>query len=328
MEESSNGRLEILKVEAPDEEKELVLEDSAASKPNVEFVRDIIADGNSVSVNETPDGEDSSSSNSSSDEEAEPEETNSQVENSENIEEEKVVSDSVVESVELEPGVSLTEELSQDTEPSVEKSGDSDVAELDGKETQENISPSLDDTNADSPILTDLLINGLKEETEQLSSSENTGDSAILTDVESKGIDEETTPPGLGETNGSMVAADAVSRGIEETTISCLAENGGVPTAAAVAQGITETKIAASQNNAGVSSCSPDLASKENVEDSLRAANVPIIETRDAGELVNKPEIRERTGNQPIIYLSHHPMQPTSWKSCCGLFEVLRRSDR
>ncbi|XP_022750756.1 uncharacterized protein LOC111299678 [Durio zibethinus] len=328
MEESSNGRLmEILKVQAHDEEKEVVLENSTASKPDVEFVRDITANGNSVSVNETPDVEDSSSSRSRFDEEAETVKRSSQVENSENIEEEKVISDSVVEAVELEPEVSLTEELSQDIKPSVKKSSDSDVAEIDGKEKEENISPSLDETFADSSILTDLLVNGLKEETEQLFSSETTGDSAILTEVESKRLDEETTPPGLDETNGSMVAADVVSRGIEETTISCLAENGGVPEAA-VAQGITETKIAASDNNAGVSSSFPDFASKKNVEDSLQAANVPIVETRDTGELVNKPEIRESTGNEPIISLSHRSQQPTSWKSCCGLFEVLWRSDR
>ncbi|XWS41066.1 hypothetical protein CRYUN_Cryun17cG0048500 [Craigia yunnanensis] len=323
MEESPNGRLEeTLKVQAHDEEKEVVLEDSAVSKPEVEFVRDV-ADTNSKSVNETPDGEDSSSSSNSSDKEAEPEERSPHVKISETFEEEKVVSDSVVESVELEPGVSLTEKLSQDNDPSVERSGDSDVA----KETEEKISPSLDETNADSPVLSDLLINGLEKETEQLSSAETTRNSALLTDVESKGIDKETKLPGLDETSGSTVAADVMSRGIEETTISCLAGNGGVPEAAA-AQGIMETKIPASDNDAGGSSGSPDLASKENVEDSLQAANVPIVETRDAGELVNKPEIHESTGNQPIISLSHSPVQPTSWKSCCGLFEVLRRSNR
>ncbi|XWS30079.1 hypothetical protein CRYUN_Cryun24cG0087500 [Craigia yunnanensis] len=328
MEESSKGRPEeTQKVQAHDEEKEAGLENSAASKPDVEFVRDIIADKNSKSVNETPDGEDSSSSSSSSDKEAEPEERSPYVEISETFEEEKVVSDSVVESVELEPGVSLTEEFSQDYEPSIEKSRDSDVAELDAKETEENISPSLDVPNADSPILTDLLINDLKKETEQLSSAETTRDSALLIDVESKGSDKETTLPVLDETNGSMVTADVMARAIEETTISCLARNGGVP-AAAVAQGLTETKIPDSDNNAGGSSGSPELASKKNVEDSLQAANVPVIETREAGELVNMPGIHESTGNQPIISPSHRPVQPTSWTSCCGLFEVLRRSDR
>ncbi|XVF14505.1 hypothetical protein REPUB_Repub09cG0066300 [Reevesia pubescens] len=279
MEESSNGRLEeTLKVEAHDEESEVALEDPAASKPDVEFVRGIISDGNLESVNKMPDGKDSSSSSSSSDEEAEPEERSPQLENSENFEEEKVVSDSVVESV--EPGVSLTEELSLDIEPSVEKSGD-------------------------------LSINGLKEDTEQLSYADITGNSALLT----KGNDKETTGTGLDETKSSKDVAD----------VSCLAKNVGVP-AAAVAQGITETKIP--DNDAGGSSGSPDLASKENVEVSLQAANVPIVETRDAGELVNKPETSESTGNQPLISLTHRPAQPTSWKSCCGLFEVLRRSDR
>ncbi|XP_022741183.1 uncharacterized protein LOC111292849 [Durio zibethinus] len=320
MEKSSNGRPEeTLKVGAHDEEKEVqvVLEDSAASKPDVELVRDIFTDGNSKSVNETTDGKNSCSSSSSTVEDAEPEGKSPQVENSENFEEEKLVSDSVVESVELEPGVSSTEEFSQGINPSVEKSGDSDAAGLDAKDTEEKALPSLDETNADSPILQDLSVNGLKEETEQLSSAETTRDSALLTG-KPKGIDQETTLPGLDKTNGSKVEADVMS---------CLTENSGVP-AAAVAQGITETKIPASDNDAGGSSGSSDLASKENIKDSLLAANVSIVETRDAGELVNQPETGESSGNQPIVSMSHHPVQPTSWKSCCGLFEVLRRSDR
>ncbi|XVE83606.1 hypothetical protein DITRI_Ditri16bG0100600 [Diplodiscus trichospermus] len=253
MEESSNGRLEeLLKVEAHDEGKEV--EDCAASKPQVEFATNIIADGSSTSVTVHSDGEDSSSSSRSLDEEAEAVERSSQVENSENVEVEKLVSDSVVESVQLEHEVFSTEELNQDIKPSVEKSDDSDVAELDGKETEEKITPFLDETNPDSPILTDLLINGLKEETQRLSSSATTWDSA-----------------------------NVVSGGIEETTIPCLAENAEAPEVA--------------------------------------------VETRDGGELVNKPEIPESTGIQPIISLSHHPVQPTSWKSCCGLFEILQHSD-
>ncbi|XVF16815.1 hypothetical protein REPUB_Repub10bG0064800 [Reevesia pubescens] len=327
MEEFSNGRLdETMKAKANDEEKQVVLEDSAASKPDVEFVRDIIVDGNSESINEKPDGEDSSSRGSSSDKEAEPEERSPQVENSMNFEKEKVISDSVVESVDLERGVCLTKEFSQDIEPSVHKSGDSDVAELDARETEENMSPSLNDTNVDSPILTDSLINGLEEGLEQLSSTETTRDSAILTDVELKGIDEEKMLKGLDETNGSTVAADVMFRGIEETTISCLAGSG--VSAAAVSQGIMETKTPASDNNAEGSSGSPDSASNKNAEDSLQAANVSTVKTRDAGDLVNKAEVHESTGNQPIISLSRRPTQPTSWKSCCGLFEVLRRSDR
>ncbi|XVE86265.1 hypothetical protein DITRI_Ditri18aG0021500 [Diplodiscus trichospermus] len=320
MEESSNGkREETLKVEAYDEEKEVVLEDSASSKPDVEFVRDIIADSNSMSVSETPDGDDSSSSGSSSEKEPEPEERSHHVENPETFEEEKVVSDSGIESVELEPGVSLT----QDIEPSVEKSGVYEVAELDAKEIEKNISPSLDETDPDSPILTDMLINGLKKETEQLSSAETARDPGFLADAESKGIVKETTLPSLDETDGSTFAPAVVSRGIEETTVSCLIDNAEVP-AAAVAQGITETKIQASDNNAGSSSGSPELEYKENVEDSLQAENIPMVETRDTGELVNKPEVQESTGNQSII----KSVRPTSWRSCCGLFEVLRRSER
>ncbi|PPD78990.1 hypothetical protein GOBAR_DD24081 [Gossypium barbadense] len=229
--------------------------------------------------------DDSNSSSSSSDKE----------DNSE----EKLVSESV--------GVSLTE----DTEPSVEKLGDSDVAELDDKETEENVSPSLelDHTNA--------------KETEELSAAETTVVSELSTDVESK----ET---GQDETNDSRVGGAVVAD-----------------------QGITDDK-------GGNPSGSPELSSNLNVEDSLEAANVPPDETRDAGEVEDKPVMHESIENQvnsltlasirknyvyisspefalaescfhfgqTILSVGNRSVQPTSWKSCCGLFEVLRRSDR
>ncbi|KAG8477186.1 hypothetical protein CXB51_030213 [Gossypium anomalum] len=223
--------------------------------------------------------------------------------------EEKLVSESVEEKVVSESvGVSLTE----DTEPSVEKLGDSDVAELDDKETEEKVSPSLesDHTNA--------------KETEELSAAETTVVSELSTDVESK----ET---GQDETNDSTVGGAVV----------------------VADQGITD-------DNGGNPSGSPGLSSNQNVEDSLEAANVPPIETRDAGEVEDKPVMHETIENQvnsltlasirknyvyisspefvlaescfhfgqTILSVGNRSVQPTSWKSCCGLFEVLRRSDR
>ncbi|KAH1080636.1 hypothetical protein J1N35_020397 [Gossypium stocksii] len=198
--------------------------------------------------------DDSSSSSSSSDKE----------DNSE----EKVVSESV--------WVSLTE----DTEPSVEKLGDSDVAELDDKETEENVSPSLelDHTNA--------------KETEELSAAETTVVSELSTDVESRETgQDETNDTTVG---GAVVVAD---------------------------QGTTD-------DNGGNPSGSPELSSNQNVEDSLEAANVPPVETRDVGEVEDKPVMHESIENQTILSVGNRSVQPTSWKSCCGLFEVLRRSDR
>ncbi|KAF3444972.1 hypothetical protein FNV43_RR14665 [Rhamnella rubrinervis] len=42
----------------------------------------------------------------------------------------------------------------------------------------------------------------------------------------------------------------------------------------------------------------------------------------------DKPEVTESTANQSIASVNGRPLQPTSWRSCCGLFEVLRRSDQ
>ncbi|XP_039011651.1 uncharacterized protein LOC120140738 [Hibiscus syriacus] len=120
--------------------------------------------------------------------------------------------------------------------------------------------------------------------------SETTGDSeVVLTNVEPK---ETTVPPADGSTvDGVLVASD---------------------------------------NNAGNSSGFPESALEQNVEDSSLAETVPIVETRDGGGEVaaDKPDIDETMETQPIPSMRHRLVQVISWRSCCGLFEVLRRSDR
>ncbi|GMI67137.1 hypothetical protein HRI_000383000 [Hibiscus trionum] len=79
-----------------------------------------------------------------------------------------------------------------------------------------------------------------------------------------------------------------------------------------------DSSVDASDNNAGV-------------EDSLEAANVPVVETTDAGdgEVVDKPDIDESMENQsqPTVSVHRRLPRPTSCSSCCGLFKALWRQD-
>ncbi|XP_059452358.1 uncharacterized protein LOC132182989 [Corylus avellana] len=170
-----------------------------------------------------------------------------------------------------------------------------------------------------------------KEEKTPLSSSKTNGISSVVANEELKGI-EETNFLSSDEINGSPeVLENTVSKGIEETTLPTVDENSEVPVVVTdvVSRGIEETKWPASDASVGEPSGGVDGASKENVSDSLQTLDdAPAVDTSNAGEEGNKTEIPESTGNPHIISVSRRSMQPTSWRSCCGLFEVLRRSDR
>ncbi|KAG2717582.1 hypothetical protein I3843_03G183400 [Carya illinoinensis] len=118
----------------------------------------------------------------------------------------------------------------------------------------------------------------------------------------------------------SDALTDVVSKGIEETTF----PNLDVPVVVTdvVSEGIGETKLLSSDASVGE-------ASKENVKNLLQPlASAPVVERGSVVEEGNKTEIPESSGNPHVISLDQRTLQPTSWRSCCGLFEVLRRSDR
>lgn len=163
-----------------------------------------------------------------------------------------------------------------------------------------------------------------KEEKPSLSSEKTNGISYVVAKEEVKEI-EETNFVSSDEINGSPeVLKNILSKGFEETTLLTVDENGGVPVVVTdvVSKGIEETELLASDASVGE-------PSKESVNDSLQPLDdAPAVDTSNAGEEGNKTEIPQSTGNPHILSVSRRTMQPTSWRSCCGLFEVLRRSDR
>ncbi|XP_075670829.1 uncharacterized protein LOC142640564 isoform X2 [Castanea sativa] len=157
------------------------------------------------------------------------------------------------------------------------------------------------------------------EEKIPLSLEKSNGISPVKENEEVKEI-EETKLPSSDENDGSYEVA-------KETTLPALEEDGKVPEV--VKKGIEETELQASDVSVAEASTGVYESSKEDANDSLQPlANAPAVDTSNAGEESKKTEIPESTGNPHIISVSQRPLQPTSWRSCCGLFEVLRRSDR
>ncbi|KAL0002226.1 hypothetical protein SO802_016007 [Lithocarpus litseifolius] len=150
------------------------------------------------------------------------------------------------------------------------------------------------------------------------------GISPVKANEEVKGI-EETKLPSPDENDGSYEVA-------KETTLPALGEDGKVPEV--VQKEIEETELLASDVSVAEASTGVYESPKEEANDSLQPlANAPAVDASNAGEESNKTEIPESTGNpvsnfKHIISVSQRPLQPTSWRSCCGLFEVLRRSER
>ncbi|KAK9284966.1 hypothetical protein L1049_024148 [Liquidambar formosana] len=145
---------------------------------------------------------------------------------------------------------------------------------------------------------------------------EKTGDSDVF-EYESKENGVKIFPSSDENCNGfSPVETHMVSKGMEETVLTASEENTG------------ESSVQPDENT-GESSGIVDLASKENVETILQQpVDVPSVETTNSDEHTDESEIPESVLTKPIISLTPRALQPTSWTSCCGLFDFLRRSDR
>ncbi|ONI17658.1 hypothetical protein PRUPE_3G172400 [Prunus persica] len=169
------------------------------------------------------------------------------------------------------------------------------------KEEEEKVLVSVDGTYESSPAITDLVSEQIEEKTLTYLDESN-GVSLAETDLVSKEVEEPALPslsehdepaPVITDVEEKSEVVDVVSKGIEETIGESSSEN------------VVD----------GSSKPSPDQVP-------------PPLESADAGEEYGKPVIPESTGNPPIVSVTGRPLQPTSWKSCCGLFEVLHRSNR
>ncbi|KAA8526213.1 hypothetical protein F0562_008048 [Nyssa sinensis] len=265
-----------------------------------------VTDENTESVNETLDGDEST-----------PDQMSTNVLISEELEDVQVVSDSVIEP---EPSIDSANPvvLAQVAQYPIENSGASDVIEVESKEIVEKIMVLSDENNGVSAVVEDAKVNG-----GELVLDESNGVSHAVMDLVSEGIDSLSA-----ENEVSPIVTNSVSKGIKETM--SLDENNGVSSVVmvSVSKGIEETMLPASDGTAGESPGAVDSVSKENIANMLQPADVPSVDAGNGGEDCNMPELPRSTENQPFIAVIPSPLQRTSWIGCCGLFEVLKRSNR
>lgn len=230
MEEASNGKNETKIVE-----RQEVIEEVEVVDPWENFLKEVVIDSTAESVKETIDENNSSLEVSNSlKEEAKAKEKTVQVEDSEILEVvEKEVVNLAVGSTE-----SVEEKLAETIEALVEKYENSDVAEVEVKETKEKVSVPLNETSVFPSVVKD----------------QN---------------DAEVPEVVLNATDGSSLAVtDEVSKGIEENVLQSIDENNVAPPASteAVSKGIEDEKLAALKENTGESSGNVDNETVESFE--------------------------------------------------------------
>lgn len=274
------------------EERQVVIEEVEVVGSGAKLAREVVIDSTSELVKESLDESISSLDGSNgSKEEAEAKEKNAQVEEAAILEVvEKEVVDTAVGSTEFV--VSVVEKLTETIEASVEKLENSDVVEEEVKETKEKVSDVVDVVSV-SLNETDVIPPAVTDQT-----------------------DGELPEVVLNATDGSFpVVTEVVSEKVEEKVLQSYEESNAAPPALtdAESKGSEEVKQAALEENIGESSINVDRETVENVE------STTVVGSSDA--------FPETTGTTPIISLRQRNLRP-SWKSCCGLFEALRPSDR
>lgn len=310
MEEFSAGKVDATQKVGPDEEDNGgLVRDFEELKPEVESVKEVV-DENSQSLKETHDMLSSDSGNTP-EEEAVDKDQSPPGKDSGTLKEEveKEVTNIIASA---EPIESLPQELSSTVEASIEKSKESDANE--GK-----IFPSSNENNEMAPVAAD----GVLNVTKKIISPPTTLDE-IVGDLseEVSGGPEEIKLPSSDVSN--VIETDIVSevRGIEEKVLPSLDENGGEPPALADVESkrVEEAKMVALEDDNGESSGIVDKESVESDDDSLKPSN-------NASIIGSSDGFPESTEHPHVISLNQRTLQDASLKSCCGLFEVLRRSN-
>ncbi|KAH7533742.1 uncharacterized protein LOC107416273 [Ziziphus jujuba] len=177
---------------------------------------------------------------------------------------------------------------------SIEPPADSETIERNEKSF-----PSLDEPSGESsPFVSDLPSKEIDGKTLQNSEKSN-GFPAVVTDLASHSSFENENE------SKSVVETSVVAMGIEETGLTSPDEKKVDDT---VVTESTAREENSGQSSAQVVECKPS--------------------SDNGGEVCDKPETSESTVNPTFVPVSRRSLEPTSWRGCCGLFEVLRRSNR
>ncbi|KAM7497767.1 hypothetical protein LguiA_022181 [Lonicera macranthoides] len=214
----------------------------------------------------------------------------------------------------------LSEALAQFEGNPNENLGDSGDTELESE--FEKIMPLSDENCGISPVVTDLV----ERETEPSSS---------LIDSVSKGVEEEMLPASDENVReSSNGAADLISKGNVSSVLQAVATP-SVEDGNAVENSYRAADLVSKENVSSMLQAveTPCVEDRNAVENSYGAGDldskgnvVPDVEAGDGGENGNISEVPESIENQPFVAVT--PRTRTSWIGCCGLFDVLKQSNR
>uniref|UniRef100_A0A2P2J9Z2 Uncharacterized protein LOC105139870 n=1 Tax=Rhizophora mucronata TaxID=61149 RepID=A0A2P2J9Z2_RHIMU len=154
------------------------------------------------------------------------------------------------------------------------------------------------------------------------SNGTNHPDATLVTDVLNRNTAMETTLEPVTSSDGipGSHASGLVSNTVDDETMmpsTVRKEAGFIPVARDMDPERSEEKVKPYlEENTGESSGGlGDNISTESPNKSLKA---------EVGSSDSSPE-NTGANNPPVVSLNRRPEHPTSWRSCCGLFEVLRR---
>lgn len=294
-EAASNGKHEEVK-----KEEEVIKDDGEYQKTEVEneSSEEIVIDGIPEKVTESLENNElRSSSKDDSNEETGPEKTK---------EDPPVMEDKVV-----EPVVDVAEPANPEEKELGENPEESHVAEVENNEV-EILSTAADKSNPNGVAVTEKAIEE-SQEPEDLASVA-VEKSAVVAAVE------EAVEAKANEVTESVVQPkeESVDAG----------ESSGTAKTAEVGESVVENKQQVPESAPHTSA--DETSTKREIPESANTVSawVNLVTqingiSREASKFLMMFCI-----SQPILSVAHGTYQRTSWKSCCGLFEVLRRSDR
>ncbi|KAL6991368.1 hypothetical protein U1Q18_009482 [Sarracenia purpurea var. burkii] len=82
-----------------------------------------------------------------------------------------------------------------------------------------------------------------------------------------------------------------------------------------------------SDDNSVVSSVAAGFAAQEDEYKLMPSSIVPSVDNSNSAENIKDSIVTECSDRQPLVASTPRPVQTTSWKSCCGLFEVFTGSN-
>lgn len=131
------------------------------------------------------------------------------------------------------------------------------------------------------------------------------------------------------------VVADLVSKGVEETKFQSSNQKNDSSDEAVVTYAVSkgsEGEIESPFVEQKIDEANSALAEEvskgiEENNNKTGESSQPVFEAA-SGNVDHHPEIPENAENPSVVAVTRASLEPTSWKSCCGLFQVLRRSDR